>query len=630
MTNPLGSFIRRHREKHRLSYRMLFMILLCSSFFTIMVTALQLYVDYRSDIKSIRNGFKQIEASFVEPLSVSLWNFNRTQIQSQISGLLSLPDIQYLEVKELRGDEEHIIARAGDPGFSAGLTHSYLLQFQQRDKIIPIGKLVVKANLENIYRRLKEKVFFILAAQMVKTLIVSFLILAIFQFFLIRHLNTIAVHLGELSPDREEPHLDLKRRSLELRKPDALDYVVISINRMKDNLYRFISERYKAENEIRHLRNYLANIINSMPTILIGVDINGRITQWNSKTISFSQVSEEKIRGMNFTKLFPFLKYEHLNILKVIQDHIPYKSDKISWKAGRDQYFFNLLVYPLREGEFDEAIVMIDDITERVRMEDLIIQTEKMMSIGGLAAGMAHEINNPLGGILQGTQNVIRRLSADIPANVKTAEACDVDFNKIKAYVGKREILDNLAGIQKSGERAAKIVNNMMKFSRPGKLERHPVDLATLLDATIELANNDYDLRKHYDFKHVKINRDYDKNLKPVSCIETEIEQVFFNLMKNAAQALSSSDKDVVPQISVRTMHEDGMARVEIEDNGPGMAEETRRRVFEPFFTTKQVGEGTGLGLSVSYMIVTNIHNGTIELHSEPGKGTLFIIRLPY
>ncbi len=269
------------------------------------------------------------------------------------------------------------------------------------------------------------------------------------------------------------------------------------------------------------------------------------------------------------------------------------------------------------------------DITERKRSEELMIQTEKMMSVGGLAAGMAHELNNPLGGMLQGAQNVQRRLTPELLVNQKIAEELGIDLNKLQLYMEKREIYSFLQGIRESGMKAAKIITNMLQFSRRNESRFAPVDLVNLMEKTLELASQDYDLKRRYDFRNIDIQKDYESNLPFVPCTETEIEQVILNLLNNAAWAMSGEKKEIPPQIALRIASDGELARIEIEDNGPGMTEEVRKRAFEPFYTTKPVGNGTGLGLAVSYMIITNNHDGIIEVVSEPGKGARFIIRLP-
>ena len=269
---------------------------------------------------------------------------------------------------------------------------------------------------------------------------------------------------------------------------------------------------------------------------------------------------------------------------------------------------------------------IIQDVTERRRMQEAIVQTEKMMSVGGLAAGMAHEINNPLGGILQNAQVLIRRLTSDTAVNTQAANNFGCSFEDISSFMKYRGILSGLEYIRESGERAANVVRDMLEFCRRSESHGATVDINVLLDKSIGLCATDYDLKKNYDFRNLSIVREYNQDLPIVPCSKTQIQQVLMNIVGNAAHALIGTSS---PRVTLRTGIDDGFVRIEIEDNGPGMDEATRRRIFEPFFTTKPVGEGTGLGLSVSYFIIKNNHRGTIEVVSELGKGAMFIIRLP-
>jgi len=274
-------------------------------------------------------------------------------------------------------------------------------------------------------------------------------------------------------------------------------------------------------------------------------------------------------------------------------------------------------------------LCFINDVTEKKQTEELMIQSEKMMSIGRLAAGTAHELNNPLAGILQGAQNIQRRLLVELPVNLEVAEEVGIGFDKLQSYIKKRKIHTLIEGIQDSGNKAAEIISNMLQFSRKSESKMIPTDLASLLKNVIDLANKEYNLTKKFDFKSIKIKKEFDPNMPMVPCNKTEIEQVFLNLLSNAAWAMANQKDNKSPQITLRVKLEGGMACTEVEDNGPGMDEETRKRIFEPFFTTKPVGEGTGLGLSVSFMFITNNHKGTIKVDSEIGKRTKFIVKLP-
>ena len=391
-----------------------------------------------------------------------------------------------------------------------------------------------------------------------------------------------------------------------------------------------ITDRKKAENELRRVRNYLNNIVNSMPSALMGVDTEQRITHWNREAEKTTGISAEKAQGQLLAKVFPQLSDRMDEIRRTIQERKFHKTEKIVHRTGSRIGYSDIMIYPLITNGVEGAVIRVDDVTERVRLEEMMIQTEKMMSVGGLAAGMAHEINNPLGGILQSVQNVRRRVSAELPANREIAEECGTSLETIRSYLEKRKIIRFLDGIQESGQRAAAIVSNMLSFSRRSDSVMKPVKLPELLSRTVELAAHDYDLKKKYDFRHIRIIREFSDNLPEVPCIATEMEQVMLNLLRNAAQALSENISPAkTPQIFLRVRKEENAARIEVEDNGPGMDKETCKRIFEPFFTTKEMGIGTGLGLSVSYFIITSNHKGSMHVESEPGKGTKFIIRIP-
>ena len=315
-----------------------------------------------------------------------------------------------------------------------------------------------------------------------------------------------------------------------------------------------------------------------------------------------------------------------------LEDKQPYEIEhRLLMKDGRVKY-----VLEQCETDYDESgkplfsLGTVLDITERVNMERLILQTEKMISVGGLAAGMAHELNSPLGGILQSVQNIQRRISPEYEKNQQVARALNLDLNLALEYWQQRGIINFVQNISDSGEQAAEIVRNLLKFSRAEKVSLLAERVEGLIDSSLKLVQIDYDLKKRYDFKTIEIQRDFQTDLPAVYCLAGDLQQVLLNLLRNAAQALfEQHDSDKAKRISVSAYQREDWVYITVEDNGPGMDEETCRRVFEPFFTTRDPGEGSGLGLAVSYYIVHGEHGGNLDVESELGKGTKFTIKLP-
>jgi PAS domain S-box-containing protein len=396
-------------------------------------------------------------------------------------------------------------------------------------------------------------------------------------------------------------------------------------------LQQEIIERQWVEAKIRHLQKYLQNIIDSMPAVLIGVDTQGRVTHWNRAAETFTGLTAATARDCPLTAVFPQMAGQMDHIRHAIRDGTPQRTLKVAHTHEGVVRYADITVYPLIANGAEGAVILAVDVTDQVRIEEMMIQTEKMLTVGNLAAGMAHEINNPLGVILQGIQNTFRRLSPDLPKNQEIAAALGIRLDLFRTYLEQRNILEYLHKMEEAGQRAAQIVAHMLNFSRPSQASMVLIDLHQLLDQSINLASSDFDLKKEYDFRHITITRTYEATLPQVPCLPSEIQQVLLNLLRNAAQALAEPRENHDPlTIRITTRRDHDYARIDIADNGPGMNEEVQKRMFEPFYTTKEVGIGTGLGLSVSYFIIVTHHHGKIFAESAPGKGATFTIMLPF
>ncbi|MBV7478614.1 PAS domain-containing sensor histidine kinase [Pseudomonas sp. PDM31] len=391
-----------------------------------------------------------------------------------------------------------------------------------------------------------------------------------------------------------------------------------------------VQVRSKIEKKLTGFQNYLNSIIDSMPSALIALDEQLYVTQWNQEASALSGTRLDEALNqpvyLAFEPLKPFLP----QLKQTVEQHTVAKIERVTWVKDDEPRHYALTFYPLMGGAGRGVVIRIDDITQRLSLEEMMVQSEKMLSVGGLAAGMAHEINNPLGAILHNVQNIRRRLSPELPKNLEMAEQAGIDLATVNQYLQVREVPQLLDGIQQAGARAAKIVTHMLSFSRRSTRQMAPCDLPALIDQAVEIAGNDFDLAIGFDFKGQAIIRQFDPALGPVPGTANELEQVLLNLLKNAAQAIHQREDDSEPgRIILRTRLNPPWAEIQVEDNGIGMTENVRKRTFEPFFTTKEIGQGTGLGLSVSYFIITNNHKGQMEVQSSVGQGTCFTLRLP-
>lgn len=387
-------------------------------------------------------------------------------------------------------------------------------------------------------------------------------------------------------------------------------------------------KKYRTTDRNQRLLQDLKRIVNAMPSIVVSVDLEGQVTEWNQSAEQVTGISAAQAIGCCIEILLP--QFDLLDkVSEAIHDRRPLPAERLATEKDAKLHYSDLIVYPLLLADEPRgAVIRIDDVTERVHLEQMLLQTDKMLSVGGLAAGLAHELNNPLSIVLQGSQNILRRLSYDLPRNRVIAEKTGIKLEQVRNYLEKNQILKFLNSMNEAAQRAARIVADMMTFADCRHMDFSPAKLEDMLDTALQSGHYNAALTGDWDLSQILIVRDYDPALGPVRCNRKAIERVFLNLIKNAAQAIADSAKPS-PRITLRTYREDDWVCVKIEDNGPGLDEKARRHLFEPFFTTKPPGVGIGLGLSVAYFIVTEQHGGQITVSSTPGQETCFTVSLP-
>ncbi len=309
---------------------------------------------------------------------------------------------------------------------------------------------------------------------------------------------------------------------------------------------------------------------------------------------------------------------------------VEFENRQLSRQGGLTWLLWSTNIHYRADGSLESINSIGHDITQRKQLEEMLIQNEKMISIGSLAAGMAHEINNPIAGVMQNAQVLQLRLDLEVEKNQRLARDCQLSLPALQSYFDRLEIAKLTGNIRGQSNRVGQIVSDILDFSRHRELNPAPVDICELLNQSVELASKEFDLSANYDFRSINIVYEYAGDLPLLACDRSRMQQVFVNLLRNGAHAmLTWPQPDRQPQFCLRVRQVDDCCEIQIEDNGIGMDEETCRRIFEPFFTTKEVGRGTGLGMFVAYFIVVDRHGGTLKVRSTPGEGSCFVIRLP-
>ncbi len=406
------------------------------------------------------------------------------------------------------------------------------------------------------------------------------------------------------------------------------DETYLEVQAVSENFKQMIEAVRSREEALINARNYTRTVFNSLGSFFVSVDALGNIMEWNAAPGDMGDIAP--VGGKKIDQCLPRFFPGNLDITAVIQEGEARHFERIKVVSGGETRYFEMDIVPFAGTGIKGAVIRIDHVTEKVRMHEIITQTEKMMSVGGLAAGMAHEINNPLAGIIQTMQVIRNRIVRSMPKNVEAADKCGITMDQIRLYMEMRNIPFMLKSVGEAGQRAARIVANMVSFYSKSESKTELHDMKQLVETSVELAGSDYSLKEKYGFSKITIVREYEEDLPLVACDAIKMHQVFFNLISNSVHAMAiQTDPSRRKTLTLCIKKTESHVVIQVEDNGLGMDESVRKRVFEPFFTTKGTKTGTGLGLCVAYFIVAEDHNGLMTVESTPGRGSKFSVSLP-
>lgn len=567
---------------------------------TLTATAWQLYANYKNDLEYIERRVSQIEKGYGQSLSLGVWYLDIKQIHTLLGGIKKLPDIQYLEIRDTR---DNTLAFLGEAKKQGVLIKEYPLEFlDSQNKTHFLGKFTITASLSSVYNRLKQSVLQILLSQTIKTFLVSGFILLVIRHFITRHLAAIARYMSLEKLGYLEKPIHLKR-SVPSRG-DELEGVVKAINKMRKDLILYISERDQTEKKLYNTKLYIDAIINSMPSVVAGVSSEGLVTQWNHGAEALTGFSRTQAMGCPVGPLFEKLDLPLTEMLLTIKNKNFLKKSNVSVNSEKSKGFYNINIYPLSFFGQEGGVIRMDDVTEQVKLEEMMIHNEKMHSVGILATGVAHEINNPATGIINLSQIIMN----------------DTPQESEEHGIARR--------IEQEGERIAKIVSSLLSYSRNSQQQTEWMSIHDIFEETLALTGTQ--LRKD----GIKLSMETREDLPLIKVDPQQIQQVFLNIINNAQFALNKKfngmheDKKMKIKSCVVKTGSGPYLRTWFIDKGSGIPDNLLHKAATPFFTTKPPGAGTGLGLSISSNIIEN-HRGKLKIESRENSHTKVIVDLP-
>jgi len=378
-------------------------------------------------------------------------------------------------------------------------------------------------------------------------------------------------------------------------KMDEIDALTTTAKAIAEHLHNNQNQLEKYAAEVKGSKDLLQSVFDGISDPVLLVDIESKMKMVNAAFLKRYQLTMEQVLDQRPAEL---LKNKCCPLAACTDIFVALPNHPISREIlMASGEIFLIYFYPIQTqaGETESMVCYVKDITEQKKMEIKIQQTEKIASIGQMAAGVAHEINNPLGVIL-----------------------CHIDLIKGEPNL-TAEVLSDLDIIEKHVGTCRTIISDLLKFAHQHASTKEPVSLNTLIEEVVAMVSSQF--KKQQITLEMHLNR----NIPVVTVDADKIKQVLLNMLINSAQAMVDTGT-----VSITSRYDAGQPVVQVilEDNGPGIAPEIIDKIFDPFFTTKPPGKGTGLGLSVSYGIIRE-HNGDIMVESLTGKPTRFVITLP-
>ncbi len=383
-------------------------------------------------------------------------------------------------------------------------------------------------------------------------------------------------------------------------------------------LEKEVAQHVITAEHLQSSESYIKDILTSMPLMLVGLDKNGRITQWNKQVEEVSGISSEDALGKTLWEAYPQVT--------VLPEHVQQSIEEnkiIHLKQSlRSLYHYDITIYPLQEAEAG-VVILVDDVTKQTAAESLLIHNDKMSFMGELASTMAHDINLPLQAIMMDLRR-FERLISDRSVSGAAQGSDEGQSQTLNAIIND---------MTAKGKQVSTIITNLLAFARSRNGKRQMANIVDVMENTISLANKVVSVSDDLPFNQVTLERKFEKNLPLIPCYITELQQVFLSLFRHACHALvlKKGGDDFEPTIKIILSMSYDNLWIKIQHNGLGLTAEEQMNLFEPFFTDKSTAEDFDARqrLSFSYYIVTEQHQGNMAVTSDVELGSTIHIQLP-
>ncbi|MBF0256273.1 MAG: PAS domain S-box protein [Gammaproteobacteria bacterium] len=430
---------------------------------------------------------------------------------------------------------------------------------------------------------------------------------------------TVYLFLARRRAHKANRELTAIRNELEQRVQERTASLDLSNQHLKQSnllLEDEIARHLVTADQLRASESYIRDILNSMPLILVGLDKDGLITQWNKRAAEVSGIPAKRALGKTLWEAYPKTTVLPEHIQKSIESQ-----QTIHLKQSySDLYHFDVTIYPLQNQDDAGVVILVEDVTKQVAAENMLIHNDKMSFMGELASTMAHDINLPL-----------RAMMMDMERFRSILAENNSDCNGGQAQAGRLNTI--LCEMLTKGDQVSSIIGNLLAIARGRSGKKQITSVADVMDNSIQLASEVIAASEGLQFSEITIERNYDKNLPLVSCYATELQLVFISLFRHACYSLKqrANHESFQPTLKIRLAENYGNLWIKIQHNGQGLTSEEQMYIFEPFFTNNPpaVEFDAGQRLSFSHYIIVEQHRGQMAVTSDVSLGSTFHIQLP-
>lgn len=518
-----------------LGKRLAILIVMFSSCFTLLTTSVQLALDYYEDINRIEQQFQNIQSSYLQAITLSVWSLNSSQIDTQLSGLSNLPDIEYVSILI----EGQVAWKKGENISDAVRVVEFPLTYNIADTSpLKIGILRVSASIDNIYKRLIQKAWVILASNGVKTFIVSGFILILVSHLITRHLKTISDYIENLKLDNLAKPLKLDKK-LKSKKNDEIDHVAQTLNHMRTSL-----------------------------------------------STSYLQLSRSQ---------------SHLEQLVVERDKL--LETELHYKENLES-----LVHE-RTHQLETSLM------ELKSAQRLLVENEKMAALGNMVAGVAHEINTPIG-VCRTAASLQSDGSRNVRQKLEDGNLTQTDLKTFLDDIDQSSLL-----FEQNIIKASKLISSFKKIATDQSYDiKQHFNLHDYFESSVQT------IYPQFKKKNIQFHLDIPKNIE-LDSYPGAFHQMLSNLINNSI--LHGFEPCENGNIFISAQCDDNNLVLFYSDDGRGLSEEESKKIFEPFFTTTRGHGGTGLGMSIVFNIVNHQLKGSIELLDDGTPGFKLKVTCP-